>query len=253
MNPLVSIIIPVHNARATLDHCLGSLARQTYANIELLLVDDASTDDSGTICAFWATREPRIQVLTQSTNQGVSAARNRGLTTATGKFVCFVDSDDWCEPTYIERFVDNMTTHQVAMACGGYFADGGFIKAITNDPLARQLSQEELLTDIIKPSGDIRGFLWNKCYSLNVINAHHLRFDTELAMMEDQLFNVQYATTIDGAWYDSTQTYHYVTYSDSASHALSAKKLTNEFAALDKIDAALQTTGLTATPFHPEQ
>ncbi|GEK29301.1 glycosyltransferase family 2 protein [Furfurilactobacillus siliginis] len=244
MQPLVSIIIPVYNAALYLDHCLGSLLRQTYQNVELLVIDDKSTDDSGLLCDFWAEHDARIHVFHQSTNQGVSAARNLALDNASGTFICFVDSDDWCEPDYINRFVINMTEQKVQLACCGYFADGQLLKASTNKPLSRSLTQGEMLQDIIKPSGDIRGFLWNKCYRRDIIEANHLRFDMTLTVMEDQLFNVSYIRDADTFWYDAYQTYHYVTYSNSASHGLSTKKLAAELTALDKINDVIDTSEL---------
>lgn len=244
MQPLVSIIIPVYNAAAYLDHCLGSLLRQTYTNIELLIVDDKSTDDSPMMCDFWASLDDRIHVHHQAENQGVSAARNLALATASGDFVCFVDSDDWCEPDYIAHFVTNMQAHHAQLVCCGYFADGLLLKAPTNKPLSRRLTQGEMLQDIIKPSGDIRGFLWNKCYRLDVISDNGLQFDTDLTVMEDQLFNVTYIRDSQGFWYDAYQTYHYVTHGSSASHGLSTKKLAAEVAALDKINDVIDNADL---------
>lgn len=101
MNDLVSIIVPVYNIARYLPRCLKSLTEQTYRSIEIILVDDGSTDDSGRICDQWADRDSRIRVFHKE-NAGPSDARNFGLQKAAGAYISFVDSDDWCDSSYIE-------------------------------------------------------------------------------------------------------------------------------------------------------
>lgn len=101
MRDLVSVIVPVYNVAPYLPRCLKSLTEQTYRNIEIILVDDGSTDASGAICDLWADRDERIRVL-HKPNGGLSDARNWGLERSEGAYVCFVDSDDWCGSRYIE-------------------------------------------------------------------------------------------------------------------------------------------------------
>lgn len=95
--PLISIIIPVYNVEHYLDKCLESVCGQTYTNLEIILVDDGSTDKSGEICDAYAAKDARIKVIHQE-NVGQSAARNVALEVAQGDFLGFVDSDDWIEP-----------------------------------------------------------------------------------------------------------------------------------------------------------
>lgn len=101
MNDLVSIVVPVYNVQQYLQRCLKSLTEQTYRNIEIILVDDGSGDTSGEICDFWASRDERIRVFHKE-NGGLSDARNYGLRRVSGEYVCFVDSDDWCDIRYVE-------------------------------------------------------------------------------------------------------------------------------------------------------
>lgn len=101
MRDLVSIIVPVYNVGPYLPRCLQSLTAQTYDRIEIILVDDGSQDDSGAVCDLWARRDDRIRVY-HKPNGGLSDARNYGLERAAGEYVCFVDSDDWCDGRYIE-------------------------------------------------------------------------------------------------------------------------------------------------------
>ena len=116
--PLISVIIPVHNVERFLRRCLDSVLGQTYKNLEIILVDDGSTDGSGKICDEYAANDNRVWVF-HNANQGVSAARNCGLDNATGEYIAFVDSDDYIEPDMIERLytgmIDNGATYS---ACG---------------------------------------------------------------------------------------------------------------------------------------
>lgn len=100
--PQISVIVPVYQAEAYLDSCIQSILSQTFTDWELILVDDGSPDRSGAMCDAYAFRDPRIQVLHQ-TNQGQAAARNHGLAQATGKWICFVDSDDLVHPQMLQR------------------------------------------------------------------------------------------------------------------------------------------------------
>ena len=95
--PLISVIVPVYRVEEYLDHCIQSIAEQTYSNLEILLVDDGSPDRSGEICDRWAKRDSRIRVIHQR-NAGAGAARNTALDAARGEFIAFVDSDDYLHP-----------------------------------------------------------------------------------------------------------------------------------------------------------
>lgn len=104
---LVSIVVPVYNVEAFLEHCIKSLLEQTYSNIEVILVDDGSTDSSGSICDEWKKKDSRVVVYHQP-NLGVSVARNNAIKMAQGEYLCFVDSDDFVTKTFIEDFIKTM-------------------------------------------------------------------------------------------------------------------------------------------------
>lgn len=112
MQPLISVIVPVYQVAPYLKHCIESIINQTYHNLEILLVDDGSTDGSGEICDEYADKDSRIKVIHQE-NRGLSEARNRGIDTAKGKYVSFVDSDDWID----ERFIKTMYEISVETGC----------------------------------------------------------------------------------------------------------------------------------------
>lgn len=119
-NPLVSIIVPVYNVAAVLERCIDSLLAQTYDNLEIILIDDGSTDGSGELCDLLAGRDyQRIKVLHQE-NRGLSAARNAGLNIASGSYVTFVDSDDSVQPYLVELLLGLCTQHHTLMSIAGF-------------------------------------------------------------------------------------------------------------------------------------
>ena len=101
MYDLISVVIPVYNVEKYLEKCLDSVVEQTYRNLEIILVDDGSTDNSGAICDRYAQKDSRVVVIHQK-NGGLSKARNVGIDTATGKYISFIDSDDYVGSCYIE-------------------------------------------------------------------------------------------------------------------------------------------------------
>lgn len=111
----VSVIVPIYNVEKYIGKCILSIIEQTYKNIEIILVDDGSLDDSGNIADEYATRDNRIKVL-HKTNAGVSAARNSGLDAATGDFVCFSDGDDYVMPNYVEHLLKLCLTYHADVA-----------------------------------------------------------------------------------------------------------------------------------------
>jgi glycosyltransferase EpsJ len=106
--PIISVIVPVYQAEAFLDQCVQSMLAQTERDFELLLIDDGSPDNSPALCDAYAARDSRVRVI-HKPNGGVSSARNAGLDAAAGKFVVFLDSDDWAEPDYLSRLLTLQT------------------------------------------------------------------------------------------------------------------------------------------------
>ena len=110
----VSILVAIYNAEQTLSRCLDSLLSQTYTNLEIICIDDASTDRSASIASDYASRDNRIIFLRNSTNQGPAVARNKGVEVATGDIIGFLDSDDWYAPDTIARLVKVFREHDDA-------------------------------------------------------------------------------------------------------------------------------------------
>ena len=102
MSQKVSIVIPIYNVEKYLDRCIKSVVNQTYSNLEIILVDDGSTDSSGSLCDLWAKNDKRIYVIHKQ-NAGLGMARNSGLELSTGEYIFFLDSDDYVDVTLVEK------------------------------------------------------------------------------------------------------------------------------------------------------
>ena len=122
MLPLISVIVPVYNTGMYLERCLNSILNQTYQNMEIILVDDGSTDESPQKCDKYAHRDSRISVIHKE-NGGQSSARNVGLDVCSGDYISFVDSDDWIEPNMLSTLLEQLETYEASLAiCGRYDA-----------------------------------------------------------------------------------------------------------------------------------
>lgn len=118
----VSVIVPVYNVEKYLRQCLDSLTQQTYRNLEIIIVNDGSTDKSGAICEEYALKDSRIHLISQA-NAGQSAARNAGLSMASGDYITFVDSDDWVEPDFIQSLYAMMIDNKADIVCCDYLLE----------------------------------------------------------------------------------------------------------------------------------
>lgn len=116
-NKLISVIVPVYNVELYLGRCIDSIVNQSYKNLEIILIDDGSTDDSGSICDTYEEKDYRVKVVHKS-NGGLSDARNTGVGIATGQYLCFVDSDDYIDHEMFEKMLSHMTDEVDFVSCG---------------------------------------------------------------------------------------------------------------------------------------
>ena len=135
MSELISVIVPIYNMEQYLEQCLDSIICQTYTDLEIILIDDGSTDSSGEICDRYALQDRRIMVLHQE-NQGLVMARRMGLSVARGKYVGFVDSDDWIEPEMYEYLYGKIREHQAQVVTSGRFVEKGESKEIPDNMIS---------------------------------------------------------------------------------------------------------------------
>ena len=202
----ISVIIPIYKVEPYLRQCLDSVVNQTYKNLEIILIDDGSPDNCGKICDEYAKRDKRIIVIHKE-NGGLSAARNDGIKRATGEWIAFVDSDDWCNEDYYENligqldvfcdvdilcasgrrieFEDGRSIKREAYAQPFLFQSRGDMKKLLMKTLASRYAQENFKAEagIAAP--------WDKIYKKSFICSNNLWFDASCKAWEDFWFNVQ--------------------------------------------------------------
>ena len=195
--PLVSIIVPVYNVESYLSPCLESIQRQSWRNLEVLMVDDGSTDGSSAVCADMAVADPRFRLLRQE-NAGVSAARNAALTLAGGKYLQFVDGDDRIHPQATETLVHAAEAMGADLVLSHFYRVDGERQAVRGHIKGeRLLTRQEFAREMVKaPANYYYGVLWNKLYRRSIVESRGLRFEREVAWGEDFLFNLEYIRSV---------------------------------------------------------
>lgn len=224
---LLSVIIPVYNVENYLDKCLESVVNQTYKNLEIILVDDGSTDGSSKICDQWSHKDRRIHVYHIS-NHGVSHARNEGLKHVKGSFVSFIDSDDWIDNDMFENLLEHMIKYNSEIGVCGYKLEYGTHSKIKLKKMKEcTLAREEAVKIIFSYKNDkvqkaISWELWDKIFDYRIIQ--NLKFDESIFMGEDMLFCWQAFKHIRQLSYVPIYAYHYTIRPQSAMHQAVSNK-----------------------------
>jgi glycosyltransferase involved in cell wall biosynthesis len=225
MNPKVSIIVPVYNAEKYLRRCLDSLVEQDLSDIEIIVVNDGSSDSSIKILEEYRHEDNRIKII-HKTNEGVSSARNIGIELAKGEFIGFVDSDDWVDKEMYKVLYDTVTKENAEIIMCTYIREFGShskkknfnlpSKIIYNDeevktrvmrrligPVNEEIANPELL--------DAWGTVWSKLYRTDLIKQNNLTFSDlrEIGTNEDSLFNILAVFHAQSFIFINTPYYHY--------------------------------------------
>ena len=160
---MISVIVPVYNVEPYLRKCLDSIVGQTYRELEILVIDDGSTDGSGKICDEYEERDDRIKVF-HTENRGLSAARNLGLNNANGDLIGFVDSDDWIEPTMYELLLKRSEETGADVSCCGFYLH--YSDHFTTHPLSSSqiVYEGEKIVTVAMEGSECRHYVWNKIY-----------------------------------------------------------------------------------------
>lgn len=188
----VSIIVPCYNVAPYLDACMDSLVHQTLQDIEIICVNDGSTDDTPALLRAWEERDSRVRVIDRE-NGGLSVARNTGMELASGEYIGFVDPDDYVEHSMYARLLEEARRHETDITACGYACfsdhDGKLLEKWCQSPAAGveenvksslfHLNALWMRTDVV---------VWNKLYRKDFLNRHHLRFETSFRAAEDDVF-----------------------------------------------------------------
>ena len=223
---LVSIIVPVYNAEKYLVDTVHSILKQKYKDFELILVDDGSTDNSLDLCISIADKDERVVILHQE-NQGVSAARNAGINIAKGKYICFIDSDDYIEMDMLECLLENAENYQADISCCGLVQvalDGeiknhychGEKKCFTNmEELMQAFFVEPMYKEILYGP-------YNKIIRTEIVK--EVRFNKEYTVAEDLLFNFECLEKTKVFYLENRELYHYIKRENSISTSKFSQK-----------------------------
>lgn len=198
---LITVIVPVYNVEKYLRQCLESIVQQSYKNIEVIMVDDGSTDESGAVCEEYASSYKNFFVLHQK-NAGLGMARNGGLQKAKGKYVMFLDSDDYIDPDHIEVLYTHIKEKQADVCKGGFrkVKDNGtvtFERKYSNEFFEGKDVAERFLPRLIGSAPDKKDSfemsVWSSLYKMSYICQNGLKFPSERELIsEDLVFNIEY-------------------------------------------------------------
>lgn len=209
--PLVSIIVPVYNGEKTIERCLRSIQNQSYSNIEVLVVNDGSSDHTDRIIKKYAQRDSRFRYI-EKENTGVSDSRNVAMEQAKGDYFQFVDGDDWLVKQATEEFVNTALTYGCDMVisdfyrvCGRRIYTKGHIDA---GPVITRMKYAEYMMEA--PANFYYGVLWNKFFRADIIRTFALKCSTQLDWCEDFQFNLEYLQYVGKVGVIRKPLYYYV-------------------------------------------
>lgn len=237
----VSIVVPVYNSEGTLDHCLQCITGQSFTNIEIIIVDDGSTDSSRAICHKWMAVDKRIKVISQK-NAGPSAARNLGYKYANGKWIWFIDSDDFIVPSAVETLVSRAGIDDSdVVICDFDVIDGKTTKSrefigLRSFPRCTKADSKHFLEDILSRS--IGNYVWQFLIKKAVLRSMGERgpFDESLTLYEDVVFSLRLAATANLFCYVNEICYHYQMTQGSLVHTIDPDLARQALRAVDYLD-----------------
>ncbi|MEC5271999.1 glycosyltransferase family 2 protein [Caldifermentibacillus hisashii] len=209
INKTISVIVPIFNSEKHLYKCIRSIINQTYSLLDIILINDGSTDNSGKICDEMRKVDKRIRVV-HSKNNGVSSARNLGIDMARGEFIKFVDSDDFINPDLCENLLNDILKEDADLViCGLKFLHEHSTK-VKNVKVDGLFSLNHFIRENIdRISNIIIGSPCNKLYKASIIKERNILFDTDINYAEDLLFNYRYLGAINKVFSTSNYSYNY--------------------------------------------
>lgn len=209
----ISVIVPVYNCKKYISKCLDSIVNQTYKNLQIIVVDDGSTDGSEKICELWAKKDSRIEVIHQK-NSGVSVARNVGMKRIKGQLVSFIDADDMLDLDMYEFLVTLMEKYEADIShCGYKHLVGKEVRLVHDTHKIIVQKKEEALECLIGGKLFV-GSLWNKLYKVELLN--NLFFNEHIKINEDILFNYQVFCRANRIVFADYAKYNYIAHKNSS-------------------------------------
>lgn len=213
MENKISIIVPVYNVEKYVKRCIDSILNQTYKNLEVILINDGSTDKSGYICDMYAGNDDRIKVIHQI-NKGLSKARDRGIKESSGEYILFIDSDDWIECNALEILMNNVKYEDIDILIYGYKVefiqkDNKKIEIVTSEEKYYKTVLDYLDDFDIYRTNGLFGYCWNKMYKADIIRKNKVFFG-EYLFPEDLYFNFKVLPYCKNIKIINKSFYHYM-------------------------------------------
>lgn len=224
----MSVIVPVYNQEHCIEDCLNSILCQSYDNLQVIVVDDGSTDLTGDIIDSISKRDHRIEVY-HVKNQGVSNARNYGLVRVKGEYVQFVDADDRIKKQMVKRLVNIMHMQKADMIVCNYIKHFKkmYVPNMILEMPGRYRTDKYLINTLKDPGHHYYGVVWNKLYKSNIIKENKLKFRPDITLGEDFVFNIEYWQKCKSVYVDWQYMYLYSKVGGVTLSNIKYKKLEN--------------------------
>lgn len=204
--PLISVIVPAYNCENYIGRCIEKILNQSFEDFELIIIDDGSIDKTFEICRSYLSKDHRI-ILLKKSNGGVSSARNKGIDIAKGKYISFIDADDYVDSSFLEDFYLEHSEN-VHLYVQGYKLEIPNVKASLNKINRKGIVNEKEFFDIIFTTGFIMA-PWAKLFSSKIIKDNNIRFNENHSYAEDRLFNAHFIQKSNTFALSDKASYHY--------------------------------------------
>ncbi|RDU24435.1 glycosyltransferase [Anaerosacchariphilus polymeriproducens] len=240
MKELVSVIVPIYNAESYMTACIESVRSQTYTNIEIILVDDGSSDGGPSICDTYKELDARIQVIHKN-NGGVSSARNTGLKMAKGTYISFIDADDTISHQMIEKLVQALEGNRVELAVCGFSMINEAGETLRETAVKELLLSEDEALCYMLEDYDFQMAVWNKLYIRSIIEENQIRFQEQITHGEDGLWLCTYLTKCKKVYWTGEPYYKYLQIESSAMHMMQSSRKFDyrQLSVLESLDLTL--------------
>lgn len=247
----ISIIVPIYNIEQYLDRCISSIVAQTYKDIEIILVDDGSTDDSGMICDKYASADQRVKVIHKS-NGGLVSARKKGLSVAEGEYIGFVDGDDFIEEMMYEKLVTSIEEQQVDFIHSGYLKNSNQIYSVKSEKKYRlnsMVNKIEIIRDLVLDETreqSITPSIWSKLFRSNLIKEIYANVPDSQPYGEDLLCLCECILKCDTFGVISDAYYNYLKRGDSICNEKKIDNIQREMRLYETLKRLFEKYGLYA-------
>ena len=224
MEEKISVIVPLYNAEKYMNRCIESIIKQSYKNLEIILINDGSKDNTEKILKKYEAKDSRIKCINKD-NSGVSSSRNLGISIATGKYILFVDADDWLDIDAITNLTNSMFHNMnYSIVRGRYIKEFNNIrkKVIQDEKFAfnsdnKKENIQRLIDEIL--IGNMNCYVWLILIKTDVIK-NKIKFDEDISMMEDTIFYIDILLNDNDIFFSEYVTYHYYYNKNSASRSI---------------------------------